>query len=119
LTEEQVDHATIEKVSDVIRKHVGLTLKEPLEPIEAQIIWEADKILKLGIIGLLQYILNGVRLFPGRSLERLADEIREFLTLAKSIADCVVTDRGKAIAQERLRTLHMLSETLDSELQPK
>ncbi|MHA2025321.1 MAG: HD domain-containing protein [Candidatus Thorarchaeota archaeon] len=119
LTKEKIDHATIVKVSDVIRKHVGLTLKEPLEPIEAQIIWEADKILKLGMIGLIQYVLNGVRLFPGRSVEILADGVREFLSLAKSIAECVVTDRGKAIAQERLKTLHIISEALDVELSPK
>ena len=119
LTKEKVDRATIVKVSDVIRKHVGLTLKEPLEPIEAQIIWEADKILKLGMIGLIQGFLNGVRLFPGRSMEILANEIREFLQLAKQITECMVTDRAKEIAQERLSTLHMVSETLDSELKPK
>ena len=119
LTKEKVDRATIVKVSYVIRKHVGLTLKEPLEPIEAQIVWEADKILKLGMIGLIQGFLNGVRLFPGRSMEILANEIREFLQLAKQITECMVTDRAKEIAQERLSTLHMVSETLDSELKPK
>jgi uncharacterized protein len=119
LSKEKVDRDTIVKVSDVIRKHVGLTLEKPLEPIEAQIIWEADKILKLGIIGVLQGLLNGTRLVPGRSMVQIADDIREFLALANSIADCVVTDIGKSIAQERLRTLKILSETLDRELQPK
>ena len=47
LLEEGIDHETITQVSDVIRKHVGLTIKETLEPIEAQVLWEADKILKL------------------------------------------------------------------------
>ncbi|MFX1484417.1 MAG: HD domain-containing protein [Promethearchaeota archaeon] len=117
LTNEKIDRATIEKVSDVIRKHVGLTLKQPLEPIEAQIIWEADKILKLGIIGMIQGLLNGVRLFPGRSTKKIADDLHEFLPLAKSISECVVTDQGKAIAQERLKTLQILSETLNGELQ--
>jgi HD superfamily phosphodiesterase len=119
LTGEEIDPATIEKVSEAIQKHVGLTLGEPLEPIEAQIIWEADKILKLGIIGWIQGVLNGVRLFPGRDMEQLANDHREFLTLARSIVDSMVTDKGKAIAQERLRTLELLSETLDRELHPK
>ena len=119
LSNEEINPATIEKVSEAIQKHVGLTLKEPLKPIEAQIIWEADKILKLGIIGWTQGILNGVRLFPGRDMEQLANDHREFLTLAKSIVDSMVTDKGKAIAQERLRTLELLAETLDKELHPK
>lgn len=119
LTQEEIDRKTIEKVSDAIRKHVGLTLKQPLEPLEAQILWEADKILKLGMVGLLQYVLNGVRIFPGRSLNVIADETREFLKLATNIAECMVTERGRAIAQERLKTLHFVSKTLDSELNPK
>jgi len=119
LSQEKIDRKTIERVSDAIRKHVGLTLKQPLEPVEAQILWEADKILKLGMIGLLQYVLNGVRIFPGSSLERIADEIHNFLNLATNIADCIITARGKAIAQERLKTLYFVSETLHSELNPE
>ncbi len=119
LTQEKVEHKTIERVSDAIKKHVGLTLKKPLEPLEAQILWEADKILKLGMIGFLQYILNGVRIFPGRSMKKVADGIREFLNLAADIAECMVTERGKAIAQERLKTLHFVSKTLDLELNPQ
>ena len=119
LTQEKIDRKTIEKVSDSIGKHVGLTLKQPLEPIEAQILWEADKILKLGMVGLLQYVLNGVRIFPGRSLVQIAEDTREFLKLATNIAECMVTERGRAIAQERLKTLHFVSKTLISELNPK
>jgi uncharacterized protein len=117
LTKENVERDKIVRVSDVIRKHVGLTLKQPLKPIEAQIVWEADKILKLGMIGLVQGLLNGVRLFPGRSTKEIADDVREFLTLAKSISDCVVSKKGKEIAQKRLETLQMLSERFDDELQ--
>ncbi|MFX1483465.1 MAG: HD domain-containing protein [Promethearchaeota archaeon] len=116
LSEENIEHEKIERVTDVIKKHVGLTLEQPLEPLEAQILWEADKILKLGVIGLFQYVLNGIRLFPGRSMKQLADEIRDFLDLAGKIAGCMVTDPGKAIAQERLKTLQQVSQALDSEV---
>ncbi|MHA1944215.1 MAG: hypothetical protein ACW96M_07455, partial [Candidatus Thorarchaeota archaeon] len=119
LTKEKINRHTIERVSEVIRKHVGLTLKQSLEPIEAQILWEADKLLKLGMIGLLQYVLNGVRIFPGRSMKEIANETRDFLNLATDIAECMVTVHGKAIAQERLKTLRYVSKTLDSELNPQ
>ncbi|MHA2150142.1 MAG: HD domain-containing protein [Candidatus Thorarchaeota archaeon] len=116
LPQEGVNPETIAQVLDVIQKHVGLTRKEPLEPIEAQILWEADKILKLGVIGFIQYILNGVRIEPGRSLNQIADSLREFLPLASDIAHCMVTERGQELAQERLNTLRILSKYLDSEL---
>ena len=118
LLEEGIDHETITQVSDVIRKHVGLTIKETLEPIEAQVLWEADKILKLGLVGLLQYVLNGVRIFPGQDLSDIGMKLREFLPLAADLADCVVTERGKEVASERLQRLHLLADMLDSELSP-
>ena len=119
LLEEGIDLETISQVSDVIRKHVGLTIKETLEPIEAQVLWEADKILKLGLVGLLQYVLNGVRIFPGQDLKDIGTKLREFLPLATDLASCVVTERGKEVATERLQRLHLLADMLDSELNPE
>jgi uncharacterized protein len=110
------DSAFVEKVCDVIKKHVGLTLEKPLEPIEAQILWEADKVHKLGLIGLLQYILNGIRIHPGNTLGDFHTKLVQFLPLASRIADSVVTDRGKELAYDRLKTLQDLARTLESEL---
>ena len=113
------DAKTITQVADAVRKHVGLKLNKPLEPIEAQVLWEADKILKLGIIGLLQYVLNGIRITPGQNLHDIAKKLRNFLTLAGDIASSVVTEKGKEIAAERLKKLHHLVDMLDSELIPR
>ena len=116
LTAEKVNPQVIEHVADVIRKHVGLKIEQQLEPLEAQILWEADKILKLGMIGLIQSLLNTVRLFPGRNMIQIADSIRKFLSLAAEIAACMYTKRGRKIANERLNTLRELSKRLDNEL---
>jgi len=116
LLDEGIEHETITQVSDVIRKHVGLTIKGTIEPIEAQVLWEADKILKLGIVGLLQSVLNEVRIFPGQDLNEINKRLREFLPLAANLAACVVTERGKEIAKERLQRLYLLADMLDSEL---
>ena len=45
-------------------------------------------------------------------------KLREFLPLAADLADCVVTERGKEVASERLQRLHLLADMLDSELSP-
>ena len=43
-------------------------------------------------------------------------KLREFLPLATDLASCVVTERGKEEAKERLQRLHLLADMLDSEL---
>ncbi|MDH4214072.1 MAG: HD domain-containing protein [Candidatus Thorarchaeota archaeon] len=116
LTKNGYEIDIVEKVCDVIRKHVGLTLDRPLEPIEAQILWEADKIHKLGLVGLLQYVLNGIRMHPGKNLSDFHIQLVEFLPLASRIAASVVTERGKELAFERLQTLQDLTRILESEL---
>jgi uncharacterized protein len=40
--------AKVEAVAGAIEKHVGLTTTEPVEPLEAAIVWDADKLTKLG-----------------------------------------------------------------------
>ncbi|KXH73457.1 MAG: hypothetical protein AM326_10670 [Candidatus Thorarchaeota archaeon SMTZ-45] len=116
LTEEKVSPEIINQVTDVIRKHVGLTISEPLKAIEAQVLWEADKILKLGMVGLIQGILNGVRLFPGRSLFEMGNNLLEFLPLASDIVKCIVTERGREVAEERLNTFKELTKSLQNEI---
>ncbi len=110
------DPSIVIRVCDAIKKHVGLTLEKPIESIEAQIIWEADKIHKLGLIGLLQYVLNGVRIKPGNSLGDFHRELIEFLPLASKIAESMFTERGKVLAYARLRTLQDLVRILGMEL---
>jgi len=110
------DPAIVTKVCDAIKKHVGLTLEKSLEPIEAQVLWEADKIHKLGIVGLLQYVLNGIRIQPGNSLRDFHTKIVQFLPLASKIANSVVTQKGKVLANERLKVLQDLAKILGSEL---
>lgn len=116
LSNEGVNSETIDLVCEAIKKHVGLTLEKPLEFIEAQILWDADKILKLGVVGFIHYILNGIRIQPGMTITEIATRLREFISLAEKIASSMNTNQGKKIAQERLETLCLISNKLDDEL---
>ena len=111
-----VSSDVVYRVTDVIRKHVGLTLEEKLEPIEAQVIWEADKIDKLGIVGFIHFIINGARLQPGMMIEDMAGKVREFLPLAEMIASSMHTPKGKEMAMARLGHLREISTMLDTEI---
>ncbi|MHA2064244.1 MAG: hypothetical protein ACXABY_07680 [Candidatus Thorarchaeota archaeon] len=72
LRKEGVEEKTIENVCDAIRKHVGLNLDEPLTPIEAQILWEADKLVKLGVLGFIHSLIYYMQFRPRLSSNELA-----------------------------------------------
>ena len=116
LREEGIDEKEISAVCDVIRKHVGLTLDETLSPIEAQILCEADKLVKLGIIGFIHLLAYYVQFRPGMSSHDLAEEIRDYLPLAEKIASSMSTESGKSLARQRLRNIKWVVESLEMEI---
>lgn len=111
-----INKSIVEEVSNIIRKHVGLTLDEPIKPLEAQILWEADKLSKLGATGLVHYLINGIRLNPGMSLADISDSITDFIPLAEEIAGSMYTEKAKQIASRRLKTLKAFAKALRAEL---
>jgi uncharacterized protein len=61
----------VEAVADAIEKHVGLFVPQdaPIEPQEAAILWDADKLTKLGAVAVLHFIGYGVS--QGQGTEQL------------------------------------------------
>ncbi|MDF1541277.1 MAG: HD domain-containing protein [Candidatus Thorarchaeota archaeon] len=110
------DRTIIDRVKDTIRKHVGLTLEAQLYPIEAQILWEADKLDKLGIVGYIHGIINSTRMDVGKRIEDIAKFLREFFPLGKQIVESMYTPLGKHIAQERFNHMKEFSSRLDLEI---
>ena len=47
----------IDLVSDAIYKHVGLYKDEIIEPLEAAVLWDADKLSKLGAASILHFFI--------------------------------------------------------------
>ncbi|RLI55676.1 MAG: hypothetical protein DRP09_09060 [Candidatus Thorarchaeota archaeon] len=116
LRERGLDKEFIDRVSEAVSRHAGLTLDAPLETKEAQVVWEADKLVKLGIVGFVHFLLNTVRLTPDQSIRQMSHNLREFLPLAKQIADSMHTDLARELAQSRLDHLHAIAEMFSEEL---
>ena len=80
--------AKIEAVADSIRQHEGLSRTEldPLEPLEAAVLWDADKLTKLGVQALI-YNLSGRRV-QGNTLAQRRQLAAEFTTqiLVRTVA---------------------------------
>jgi uncharacterized protein len=52
--------AKVDAVADAIAKHVGLFTEERVEPLEAAVVWDADKLTKLGATAVLHF--SGARI---------------------------------------------------------
>jgi uncharacterized protein len=64
----------VDAVADAIERHVGLTTTEPIEPIEAAVLWDADKLTKLGAT---RVIHSTVLLLPRRAEEITTEQLIE------------------------------------------
>lgn len=116
LSKHGVPSDKIRRVEDTIIKHVGLTLEEPLDTPEARTLWDADKLAKIGSVGISHHILNSILLDPGRSSEDFCSSFEEFLPLAEKIAESMNTDMGRELASRKLEVLRAFTHELRQEL---
>ncbi len=104
--------AKIEAVADTIIKHVGLFVDEPVEPLEAAVVWDADKLSKLGATAVLHFI--GYKLMVGEGttvqwLEELPDvswmerTARSFHTAPARVVGRKRVETYRALWQQALR----------------
>lgn len=90
----------VEAVTDAIAKHVGLETSAPIEPLEAAILWDADKLSKLGATIVLHGI--GYELSKGENttealIKGLCDE-----QWGENIVQSLNTAPARAAGRERL-----------------
>ena len=119
LINEGVAEDAIVRVCDAIQKHVGLTLDEPVEPLEAQIIWDADKLTKLGLTWIIHQIINGLRYEPNQDFDEILELLKKGLPLSRKIAASMNTEPGKVIANYRIRNIELFIDMLEDELSLK
>jgi uncharacterized protein len=63
----------IEAVADAIAKHVGYARSEPVGPLEAAVIWDADKLTWLGATSVLHIVGSAVERGRATTVECLED----------------------------------------------
>lgn len=97
----------IEQVCTVIAQHEGLTRGEdapPLKPLEAAVLWDADKLTKLGV----QAIIYAMSTPRTRGLT-LAERLDGFRSFTRNVLSQTVmsmnTPAGRALAEQRYREM--------------
>lgn len=97
----------IEAVADAIRQHAGLLRREgapPMQPIEAAVLWDADKLTKLGAQALMvrwcsAYVRHMTLAERWRDSAEFADSV-----LPRTVAS-MNTEPAKIMAERRLRNM--------------
>ena len=102
---------------DAIARHVGLTRAAgapPLEPVECAVLWDADKLTKLGV-GVLAHQLS-TRQFDGLSLTARREDMQKFMrtVLAKTV-ESMNTAPARQLAQVRYRAMAAFLDEWESE----
>ncbi|MDR0499527.1 MAG: HD domain-containing protein [Holophagales bacterium] len=104
----------ISAVRHAISNHVGLSLKEPLEPLETACLWDIDKLSKLGAASLIHFI--GIApAFQPTSTSEVLEKGEKWLKLAHGIVDSMNTAPAKSEAAKRFEFLRHFYEQLIDE----
>jgi len=104
----------IEAVADAIAKHVGLYTHEPVEPLEAAVLWDADKLSKLGATAVLHF--SGYQIANGRgTTEHLIAHLPHLPWQLEAVRS-FNTAPARAAGQKRLEAYGTFWETAAQEL---
>jgi len=104
----------ISAVRHAILNHVGLSLPEPLKPLETACLWDIDKLSKIGTASLIHFIGITPAFQPASTLEIL-EKGEKWLELARGIADSMNTAPAKSEAAKRLEFLRNYYKQLRAE----
>lgn len=106
----------IEQVADAIEVHTGLWLNKPLKTLEAQVLWDADKLAKIGMTAVFHWTGN---LFAKNNKTITTDYLIEFGRNAewqKKTVASMHTEPARKAAKKRLKMYNKLWNALEAEL---
>lgn len=105
----------IERVAQAIEDHMGLWRETPLTNLESQVLWDADKLAKIGLTAVFHW--TGLSL-AGTKKQTIEDLIQRGKTAewqTKTVAS-MHTAPARQAAQQRLNAFNQLWQNLEAEL---
>lgn len=116
LTTLPLDQDFIREVCLGIQKHVGLSRKDtaPMKPLSAAVIWDADKLSKIGITGWFHYLVYTVEQQESATLLSLVQQAN--VEVMEDILNHFNTEQAKNLARERLTMFNQYRKVLEQQL---
>lgn len=103
-------------VAKAIRSHMGLWRRKPLKDLESQVLWDADKLAKIGLTSVFHLMPLMMMRGNGRTTQELIANARSNNKwLPKTVAS-MHTAPAQTAAQKRLKRFNKLMDRLEAEL---
>lgn len=105
----------IDAVSDAIKQHMGMWRETPLTILEAQVLWDADKLTKIGLTAVLHWA--GGDIIRGRATT--TDDMIKRLKSAdyrRKTVESMHTEPAKQAAKDRFRAYNQFIKKIGYEL---
>ena len=107
--------AKIDAVAAAIADHMGLWRDEPLTVLESQVLWDADKLAKIGLTAVFHWTGGALAGHKMHTLERLIRRARANDWLPRTVASMHTAPASRAAAA-RLDAFQHLYDALEREL---
>lgn len=104
----------IEGVALAIELHMGLWRDTPLPTLEARVLWDADKLTKIGLTAALHWMAAGIAGGDAHTTLQIIDRLRRNTWRIKTV-ESMQTEPGRKTARERLAAFDRLYEGLAAE----
>jgi uncharacterized protein len=105
----------VEHVARAIEGHMGLWREEPLTDLEAMVLWDADKLAKIGLTAVFHWTGDSLAGFQPTSVREIVDDSRQTEWQQKTV-DSMHTEPARHAAEIRLRHFNWLWHSLEEEL---
>jgi len=105
-------------VCDAVVKHVGLTREPgtpPLEPLEAAILWDADKLSKLGYTAVLHFSRASLAYSEAHTTDEAIRQNRDWFAMNRAIAASLNTPLAREMGAARAARFETFCEHLARE----
>lgn len=105
----------IEAVAQAIADHQGLWREEPLHSLESQVLWDADKLAKLGLTAAFHWLGHSLIREDDSTLNELIADLRDAAWQEKTVAS-MHSPAARHAARNRLQHFNELWTMLEDEL---
>ena len=104
----------IDAVYDAICKHKGLYKDHKIEPLEAAILWDADKLSKLGATSIAHFLAK-----PGNTTQGTLQQNLKWFEVMDKIVSSMNTEPAVRMARKRAKIFKEFFYQLEKELEAK
>lgn len=106
--------AKIAAVAQAIEEHKGLWLEAPLSTLEAQVLWEADKLTKIGLLAAVHWLAASIVAGKDNDTEGIIRDHQAAEWRARTVAS-MQTPAARQAAAQRFDAYNWLWQELESE----